>query len=231
MSLPNESESTPNPPQPAESEGDTSANSGARDERALAKAFVANEPGADEEVFRRYQIPIQRFVWMMTRDTGLSEDIAQEVFIRAAQKRELLREPYNIGSWLFTIARNIAMRQFKKSKPSREELVEDGAALEALGARAHGQGKNAAQRELHMEKIKDVMREAMERLDPVAAEMVYLHYFERKTFQQIADELNTPLGTVCTKISRSLKTLRKTIKRSGYQTRDMIWTRLSSAGF
>ena len=44
--------------------------------------------------------------------------------------------------------------------------------------------------------------------------------------QEVADELDVPLGTVCTKISRGLKAMRKLIKREGFHTRDVIWTRL-----
>ena len=76
------------------------------------------------------------------------------------------------------------------------------------------------------EQIKEVVNDAMGKLDETAAQMIYLHYFEHKTFQEIADQLDAPLGTVCTKISRSLKAMHKLIKREGYHTRDVIWTRL-----
>ena len=200
-------------------------------ERELALAWIDGTDDAVERVYKRYHAPIYRFVWMITRDAGLSEDIVQEVFIRAFQKRHLLKEPYSIGSWMFTIARNITMRQIKKAKPAQEEQVEDQSDLDLMSAPNTNSSRSKLLRGIHLEKLKTVMSDAMEHLDPTAAEMIYLHYFENKTFQVIADELEVPLGTVCTKISRSLKALRKSIKRNGYHTRDCIWTRLSTAGF
>ena len=200
-------------------------------ERELALSWIEGSDDAVDRVYKRYNAPIFRFVWMITRDQALTEDIVQEVFIRAFQKRHLLKEPYNIGSWMFTIARNITMRQIKKAKPPQEEQVEDQNELDQISAPNSNGSRSKLLRGIHLEKLKSVMSDAMEHLDPTAAEMVYLHYFENKTFQVIANELEVPLGTVCTKISRSLKALRKSIKRNGYHTRDCIWTRLSTAGF
>ena len=81
-------------------------------------------------------------------------------------------------------------------------------------------------RSIHMEQMNQVIQDALGKLDDNAARMIYLHYFEYKTFQEISDEMDVPLGTVCTKISRSLKAMHKLIKREGYHTRDVIWTRL-----
>src|SRR6266849_9839250 len=68
-------------------------------------------------LFDRYQAPLLNFYCKLTSDRGLSEDLVQEVFLRILRHRQTYRPGTPFRAWIYQIARNARIDQFRKTRP------------------------------------------------------------------------------------------------------------------
>src|SRR5690242_9313642 len=82
--------------------------------------LVARVRGGDGEAFRlifdRYSRPVLSFIFDMVGDRALSEDLAQETFVRAYRGLSGLREETKLSTWLFAIAKNVARESLRSRR-------------------------------------------------------------------------------------------------------------------
>lgn len=126
-----------------------------------------------------------------------AEDIAQDSMVRAWRKRSTLRNGDARKSWLGTIVRNEALREFARKRPAPTDLIEvihgsDDERVMATVERA----------DLHA---------ALERLNKRDRQLVRLRYSEDLTQEAIAHRLGVPLGTVKVRLHRVRAKLRREI--------------------
>src|SRR5882762_11982792 len=81
----------------------------------------AGEPAAWDTLFRRYQLPLYVYVFELVHDEQTSLDLVQETFINAARHIGSLRDDGKFGSWLFGIAYQKCIQQWRKQ--GREEIL------------------------------------------------------------------------------------------------------------
>ncbi len=141
-------------------------------------------------LFERHQMHVYNFLYKMSRDKMLSEDITQEVFMKLMK----YRASYNNGnfiSWLFTIARNCMKTHFRQRKESQE--IADEYKLEA------DEEKINEYSHLHL---------ALERLDPADRELIILNRLQEIKYAELAIIVDSTPGAVKTKVCRALKKLK-----------------------
>jgi RNA polymerase sigma-70 factor (ECF subfamily) len=87
-------------------------------------ALVARAREGDDEAFRalfeRHHRAVYRFVQAMTGDHSRTEDIVQETFVAAHRGLGTLRGDAKLSTWLFAIARNLALKSFRRAAPGHE---------------------------------------------------------------------------------------------------------------
>src|SRR5437764_6119605 len=98
-----------------------------REQLPVAEAR-AGDPAAWDTLFRRYQLPLYVYVIELVHDEQTSLDIVQESFISAVRHLGGLREDAKFGSWLFGIAHQKCLQQWRK-QTRRENALEDSPAL------------------------------------------------------------------------------------------------------
>lgn len=138
-----------------------------------------------------------RFAFRYAKNQAEAEDIAQDAMIRAWRKRDSLRDSAARKSWLATIVRNEALREFARKRPLASDLIEvtqgrDDDRVLATVERA----------DLHA---------ALERLNKRDRQLVRLRYDEDMTQEAIARRLGIPLGTVKVRLHRVRAKLRRSI--------------------
>ena len=99
------------------------------------EAARAGDPAAWDALFRRYQLPLYVYVFELIRDEQASLDIVQESFINAARHVGRLREDAKFGSWLFGIAHQKVIQQWRRQR--LEPVPIDEVAERLLIAVAH----------------------------------------------------------------------------------------------
>ena len=176
---------------------------------ALAKDGVEE---AYRELVRRYERPVFSLVFRMVRNREQAEDLSQETFIKVLNAIQSYRPEYKFSSWVFKIANNAAIDYLRKREldtlslegsphADTPELVE-ATALQ-IGERAESQLEEVANRELG-----GTIEEAIAQLRPEYRSCILLRHVEGRTYEEIAEILTLPLGTVKTYIHRARNELR-----------------------
>lgn len=188
---------------------------GLTDQEVVALARTGSQV-AYRELVRRYERPIFSLVFRMVRDRELAEDLAQETFVKALNALESYRPEFKFSSWIFKIANNAAIDQLRRREldtlsiegsphASTPEAVE-ATALQ-IGARQESPLDTVEALELGGE-----IEEAISRLRPEYRSCILLRHVEGYAYEEIAQILGLPLGTVKTYIHRARHELRRALE-------------------
>ena len=145
------------------------------------------------------EIPrLRRYARALTHDAARADDLVQSCLVRALAKRHLWQEGTDLRAWLFTILHNLHVNEVRRSaRGGTEILVEDVAA--DLPVRENATG--ALQ-------LRDLHR-ALGRLPETQRQVMLLVGLEGMRYEQVAQILNIPIGTVRSRLSRGRETLRE----------------------
>jgi RNA polymerase sigma-70 factor (ECF subfamily) len=161
---------------------------------------------------RRYERPLFSLIYRMVRDRALAEDLAQETFIKVLNGIKSYRPEFKFSSWIFKIANNVAIDHLRRK--SLETLSLDGApgadSPEAIGATAlqlGAKGESPLQ-EVESRELGSAIEQAIAKLRPEYRACILLRHVEGYAYEEIAETLDLPLGTVKTYIHRARNELR-----------------------
>jgi RNA polymerase sigma-70 factor (ECF subfamily) len=148
----------------------------------------------------------------MVRDRELAEDLAQETFIKVLNAIESYRPEYKFSSWIFKIANNAAIDQLRRR--SLDTLSLDGsphaASAEAIEATTMqvGDPRESQLEEVTSRELGSQIESAIAKLRPEYRSCIILRHIEGRPYEEIAEILELPLGTVKTYIHRARNELR-----------------------
>lgn len=188
----------------------------------LARLAQAGDMRAFEALVVKYQRRIARHVARFIASADDVEDVVQEVFVRAYRGLASFRGDSLFYSWLYRIASNAAFNHLRRASP--EIPLGDDAPEERAGEFLPGVS-DAAQpdRVLMAEQIADAVQRAVAKLDPQLAEALMLFEVENKSYAEIAEMLQIPLGTVRTRIFRARGFIAKRLHPVLGPLRDRRW--------
>ena len=167
---------------------------------------------AYRELIRRYERPVFALLFRMVRDRELAEDLSQETFVKALNAIESYRPEFKFSSWIFKIANNAAIDHLRRRELDTLSLdgsphAETPEAMQAtalqIGARQESPLDAVEARELG-----GAIEAAIGRLRPEYRSCILLRHVEGRAYEEIAEILNLPLGTVKTYIHRARNELR-----------------------
>ena len=181
---------------------------------ALARALAYDLDRAFETLVIAYRVRIVTFVARMLHDDARAEEVAQDVFVRAyralqaypAQRLEALR----LRPWLYTIARNLTRNAFRDAPPfadsldyddanPRAALIDDEAAPEAIVLRSEAWQSVSA---------------AVARLSAAIRPAFVMRYLDDLSYDEIAESLDQPIGTVKASAHRGLLAVRAYLEKN-----------------
>jgi RNA polymerase sigma-70 factor (ECF subfamily) len=181
------------------------------DQEVVALARSGSE-AAYRELLRRYERPIFSLVFRMVRDRELAEDLAQETFVKALNALDSYRPEFKFSSWIFKIANNAAIDHLRRRE--LDTLSLEGSphastpdAIEAtalqIGARQESPLDTVEAKELGKQ-----IETAIGKLRPEYRACILLRHVDGRPYEEIAEILGLPLGTVKTYIHRARNELR-----------------------
>jgi RNA polymerase sigma-70 factor, ECF subfamily len=157
-------------------------------------------------VLEEYIDGLYSYALMLTRNSFEAEDLVQETYLRAYKAKHRLANHNNIKGWLFTILRNIWFNQLRRRRTGLETGVPDWD--EVIERFSLGSQRNAYDHYLAKVEIQRV-RTAIQQLVATFREVIILREYEEMSYQQIADILNCPIGTVMSRLARARLKLRE----------------------
>ena len=163
---------------------------------------------AFEMLVVKYQRRIERLIARMVRDVDLVQDIAQETFIRAYRAMPQFRGESAFYTWLYRIAVNTAKKALGELK--RDLLVTESA---RAGTNDDDDETSRVERELTdgetpegllaSKEIAQAVNAAMEALSPDLRQAITLREIEGLSYEEIAELMTCPIGTVRSRIFRA----------------------------
>lgn len=193
--------------------------SGATSDRALAAKAAKGHQGAFRELLERYERPVFSLVYRMVRDRALAEDLAQEAFIRAFKAIGSYNPSYKFSSWMFKIANNLTIDHLRRKRidtvsihgsphaTSGEEEAQTRLIVESGDERPDHYVEN---RELGSQ-----IEAAIGALRPEYRTATLLRHVEGYSYDEIAQIMELPLGTVKTYIHRARLELKEILSADG----------------
>jgi RNA polymerase sigma-70 factor, ECF subfamily len=175
----------------------------------------AGREAAYRELIRRYERPIFALLFRMVRDRELAEDLSQETFVKALNAIESYRPEFKFSSWIFKIANNAAIDHLRRRELDTLSLdgsphAETPEAMQAtalqIGARQESPLDAVEARELG-----GAIESAIGKLRPEYRSCILLRHVEGRAYEEIAEMLDLPLGTVKTYIHRARNELRQAL--------------------
>ncbi|HEY3011561.1 MAG TPA: sigma-70 family RNA polymerase sigma factor [Gemmatimonadales bacterium] len=187
---------------------------GLSDQDVVLRARSGQE-AAYRELIRRYERPIFALLFRMVRDRELAEDLAQETFVKALNAIDSYRPEFKFSSWIFKIANNAAIDHLRRRELDTLSLdgsphAETPEAMQAtalqIGARQETPLDTVEAKELGT-----AIEAAIGSLRPEYRSCILLRHVEGRAYEEIAEILNLPLGTVKTYIHRARNELRQSL--------------------
>jgi RNA polymerase sigma-70 factor (ECF subfamily) len=140
------------------------------------------------------------YAMALTRNSVEAEDLVQETYVRAIEAMGRLREHSNVKAWLYTILRNIRLNQIRQRR-TRPKLVELDAHQNAADL-VIDSGRDP--HVIYASKVeRDQVRQAIQHLSEEFREIIVLREFADLSYQDIANLLDCPLGTVMSRLARA----------------------------
>lgn len=167
-------------------------------------AIINEVRGGSKDQYRflveRYHRGLVQHLYNILRDGHMAEDVAQDAFIRAYEKLHLYDEAYAFSTWLYKIADNLAYRHIKKQKS-----VTDIDQLQEYIA----DDRPAASEEADKALAKKAVHRALDTLPHDYRQVVTMYYWDSRSYEEIAEIIERPIGTVRTWLYRAKDQLRK----------------------
>ena len=181
------------------------------DQEVVAWACEGSEH-AYRELIRRYERPVFSLIFRMVRDRELAEDITQDTFIKVLNAIDRYNPDYKFSSWIFKIANNATIDHLRRKE--LDTLSLDGAPqattqdrIEATALQIGASGESPLD-ELEARELGSQIENAIQSLRPEYQACIILRHVEGRPYEEIADILDLPLGTVKTYIHRARNELK-----------------------
>jgi RNA polymerase sigma-70 factor (ECF subfamily) len=186
-----------------------------RDFLLVKKALEENDRTAYAELMDNYRDSIYFMLLKMTNNKDDAEDLTIEAFGKAFKKLEQYTPNYAFSTWLFKIASNNCIDFIRKKKQNVYSLDQefDDSPGSSLSRNISGSELNPEEALINEQKIK-IMREVVEKLKPHYRILIELRYFQELSYEEIADQLILPMGTVKAKLFRARDFLYNIISKS-----------------
>ncbi len=181
----------------------------------LVRLSRRGDERAARELVHRFERPVFSLIYRMVRDRELAEDLAQDVFVRTFNNLDRYDRSYKFSSWLFKIAYNLTVDHLRRRElptisvhgapdavtPDRQEAT--SLTLES--------DEEAPDDRLVAKELAGELEEAIAALREDYRTAILLRHVEGRSYEDIAEIMEIPLGTVKTYIFRARRELREAL--------------------
>jgi len=172
------------------------------------EAFIRGDVAAFKYIYAKYRQRIFSYCLYICGDKTVAEDAFQEAFARAYSRRDQLKEPKALKSWLLLITRSVCLNMLRTSKFTPDFVY--------LDDRDPDEGEGYTPKELTSDPLDvgtgDALKAALQRLAPMYREAFLLREFEGYSYEEISEMTGASVMNVKVRITRAKKMLRKSLE-------------------
>jgi len=185
-----------------------------RSDLKIIRRCKRGEEEAFQEILARYRTPIYNLCWRMTRNDEDARDLGQEVFIKVFRLLDRFDEEYAFHSWLFRIATNHCIDHLRRQRLRFLSFERDGGGVDEEAVMQVPSDDPGPDELLQR-------REAVARLEEIIAELpphyrviTLLRHDQQLSYEEIAESLQLPLGTVKSRVNRARLQLAQVLREA-----------------
>ena len=182
-----------------------------REAQTLALGLRQRDPALLDHLIEKYQYRLFRYLLILTASRESAEDLFQETWMRVLEKGYQYRPRWKFETWLFTIARHLAIDFLRRRQPQSLDALlepnETGSLLELEDTTS----PSAFERAFQGEEAVSVAT-AMGRLPSAYREVLTLRFHEDMELEEIARVVDSPLSTVKSRLYRGLEAMRNLLE-------------------
>lgn len=172
---------------------------------------VKGDEKAYSELTQKYQKPLYFHVRKMIRNSDFAEDLVQDIFLKAYKSLKNYKNDYAFSTWLYRIATNHTIDYLRKKKLETLSIHADDSDDTHATIQLADEDSFTDEPMIRRER-KNKVHEAIGQLPEKYREVILKRHIEEKSYQEIAEEMDIPLGTVKAHIFRARELLYKYMK-------------------
>lgn len=177
-------------------------------DREMIQAIRAGNPDAYRGLVEKYQNRVYPMVYGMVRNREDASDITQDAFVKAYHSLPKFRLESSFYTWLYRIAMNLAIDFLRKSKRRGEGLFDDEVATKSEdGTIAERHTHEGPAKSLERKQLMGAIMAALEQLPTDQKQVILLRELEGLSYQEIAEIVGIPQGTVMSRLFYARKKL------------------------
>jgi len=179
----------------------------------IDKAIKDKDQQAFAQLMERYRKPVYHMILKMVRNVDDAEDLTIEAFAKAFKNLHRFKKDYTFSTWLFRIATNNCIDFIRKKRlqtMSLDSSYKDDAG-EPVSIDIEDKNLNPQEEAIKSQKI-ELIQMFVTKLPAKYQRLVRLRYFEELSYDEIASELEAPLGTVKAQLHRARELLYDLVK-------------------
>jgi RNA polymerase sigma-70 factor (ECF subfamily) len=155
-----------------------------------------------------YEYALKPFAYSLTKDTAEGEDLFQDTIYRALLYRDKFQSGTNFKAWLMTIMKNIFINNYRKN--AKRPTILDGSENQFLIDSMRNKVRNEGENEILKQELNSIIKTISQ---DIAAP--FLMYFNGYKYNEIAEHLDLPIGTVKSRIFLARKEMQSKLKSIG----------------
>jgi len=170
------------------------------DEELIAR-FQNGDNYAFDLLVKRYKDPLMNFVFRFVGDKNEAEDIVQETFLRLFKNKHYYKEIAKFSTWIYTIAGNLAKTELRKRK--RRKLFSISHYMSTEKDYDIPDEKTSPESDTNTVITDKIIQNAIDKLSPKFKQVIVLRDIQGFSYEEIAEIVNIPLGTVKSRVNRA----------------------------
>jgi len=175
----------------------------------LIERCLNGEQAAWETIVRMYWRRVFNIAYKFVGRHDMAEDLTQDVFLKLYKSLDTFDRRANFQTWLISVSRNLCIDHYRSVRKERETINRDVDAADL-----HPVSRDtAADTKLEQRDRVALLRQALDTLAPTLRTAVMLRDIQELTYQEIADTLHLPEGTVKSRINRGRTELARQIQK------------------
>lgn len=183
------------------------------DFRLIDEAVQHNDEQAFAKLMQRYKRPVYHMILKMVRNVDDAEDLTIESFAKAFKSLHRFKKDFTFSTWLFRIATNNTIDYIRKRRLNTLSIDNTFTDSDGDSVSIEVEDENLNPQEVTIKAQKEeLMQLFVDKLPPKYQKLVRLRYFHELSYEEIAKELEAPLGTVKAQLHRARELMYEMVK-------------------
>lgn len=175
---------------------------------AMVARCLEGDSASWELLVSKHRRRVFNIAYKFTGRPDRAEDLSQEIFLRIFRNLSKFDPDADFSKWLASVARNHCIDNYRSTRREQRTMVDDGLAFDLAVAPS----SSDPMRSIEASEARELLRSGLAQLPPKLREAVILRDLKGLAYEEMADQLSLPVGTIKSRINRGREELARALK-------------------